>query len=152
MQRVTITIDDDLLAIVDSMVVDRGYTSRSEAFRDLVRDSHTREPSTEASGQCVATLTYVYDHGTRDLARKITEAHHERHDLAVASMRVHLNHDSLMECSVLKGEAQDIIAFANALTNQRGVKYSHLHAIPVTREHAEHHHGDTSVAHDHLHV
>ena len=37
-QRITITIDDDLLAGVDRLMQDRGYTSRSEAMRDILRD------------------------------------------------------------------------------------------------------------------
>ncbi|MFM0505452.1 nickel-responsive transcriptional regulator NikR [Paraburkholderia caffeinilytica] len=152
MQRITITIDDDLLAVVDSLVEQRGYTSRSEAFRDIVRESQARAHEGQPDGQCVATLTYVYDHATRDLARRITQAHHDRHDLAVASMRVHLDHRSLLESSVLRGHAKDVAAFANSLTSQRGVRYAHLHTIPVTIEHAHHHHGDDTAQHEHLHV
>lgn len=152
MQRITITIDDDLLAVVDSLAEQRGYTSRSEAFRDVVRDSQARAQAEELDGQCVATLTYVYDHATRDLARRITQAHHDRHDLAVASMRVHLDHDSLLESSVLRGRARDVAAFSDRLTSQRGVRYAHLHTVPVTIEHAEHHHGDDGSRHEHLHV
>ncbi|HEY2000462.1 nickel-responsive transcriptional regulator NikR [Paraburkholderia sp.] len=152
MQRITITIDDDLLAVVDSLVAQRGYTSRSEAFRDIVRESQARAHGNEVQSQCVATLTYVYDHATRDLARRITQAHHDRHDLAVASMRVHLDHESLLESSVLRGRAQDVAAFADSLTSQRGVRYAHLHTIPVTIEHTQHHHGGDDARHEHLHV
>jgi CopG family nickel-responsive transcriptional regulator len=152
MQRITITIDDDLLEIVDQLMDQRGYTSRSEAFRDLVRERRTREEAQESNGHCVATLTYVYDHGTRELARRITQAHHDRHDLSVASMRVHLDHESLLESSVLRGRTQDIAAFADGLTSQRGVRYAHLHTIPVTIERERHHHGDDSSQHDHVHV
>jgi CopG family nickel-responsive transcriptional regulator len=152
MERITITIDDDLLATVDAMVAQRGYTSRSEAFRDLVRESQTRQPAGEAGEQSVATLTYVYDHATRDLARRITQAHHDRHDLAVASMRVHLDHDSLLESSVLRGRSRDVAAFADSVASQRGVRFARLHTIPVSIERVRHHHGDASDQHDHLHV
>ena len=37
MQRLTISVDDDLAASFDALVAARGYTSRSEAMRDLVR-------------------------------------------------------------------------------------------------------------------
>lgn len=152
MQRITITIDEDLLATVDAMVEARGYSSRSEAFRDLVRESQAREPAGDVGEQCVATLTYVYDHATRELARRITQAHHDRHDLAVASMRVHLDHDSLLESSVLRGRAADVTAFADSVASQRGVRFAHLHTIPVSIERARHHHGDGAEQHDHVHV
>ncbi|MBR8304735.1 MULTISPECIES: nickel-responsive transcriptional regulator NikR [Burkholderia cepacia complex] len=152
MQRITITIDDDLLETVDAMVAQRGYTSRSEAFRDLVRESRAREPAGATDDQCIATLTYVYDHATRDLARRITQAHHDRHDLAVASMRVHLDHDSLLESSVLRGRVQDVQVFADSVGSQRGVRFARLHTIPVSIERTRHHHGNASDQHDHLHV
>jgi CopG family nickel-responsive transcriptional regulator len=67
-------------------------------------------------------------------------------------MRVHLDHESLLESSVLRGRANDVTAFANSLVSQRGVRYAHLHTIPVTIERARHHHGDDSAQHEHLHV
>ncbi|WP_345814176.1 nickel-responsive transcriptional regulator NikR [Paraburkholderia sp. PREW-6R] len=152
MQRITITIDDDLLATVDSMVEQRGYTSRSEALRDLVRESQTRAPATHPGDLCVATLTYVYDHATRDLARRITQAHHDRHDMSVANMRVHLDHDSLLESSVLRGRSQEVAAFADSVSSQRGVRFARLHMIPVSLERLRHHHGSAEDQHDHLHV
>lgn len=152
MQRITITIDEDLLAIVDKKVADRGYTSRSEAFRDLVRESRTREPAAEASDHCVATFSFVYDHATRNLARRITQAHRDRHDLVVATMRVHLDHDSLLETTVLRGKTHEVAQFADSLAGQRGVRYANLHRIPVTIERARHHHGVEIMQHDHLHA
>jgi CopG family transcriptional regulator, nickel-responsive regulator len=152
MRRITITIDDDLLAMVDSLVEQRGYTSRSEALRDIVRESQAHAREDETDRQCVATLTYVYDHATRDLARRITQAHHDRHGLAVATMRVHLDHASLLESSVLRGRVRDVAAFADSLTSQRGVRYANLHTIPVTVEHSRHHHGNDDTRHEHLHV
>jgi Arc/MetJ-type ribon-helix-helix transcriptional regulator len=37
MQRITITIDDDLLAEIDAAATERGYQNRSEIIRDLAR-------------------------------------------------------------------------------------------------------------------
>ena len=106
MQRVTITIDDDLLAELDRLVVARGYQNRSEAIRDLTRAGmqHTA-PETAPDQQCVAALVYVYDHGVRELAKRLTHAFHDHHDMAVSTMHVHLDHDSCMEVTVLKGRA-----------------------------------------------
>lgn len=152
MQRITITIDDELLTSLDELVTERGYTSRSEAFRDLVREHLARQPSVQTGSHCVATLTYVYDHATRDLARRITEAHHDRHDLSVASTRVHLDHMSLLESSVLRGRTADVMNFADSITSQRGVRFANLHTIPALVERSRHHHGDAAEHHDHLHV
>ena len=37
MQRITITIDDDLMGEVERFMQKRGYEARSEVFRDLLR-------------------------------------------------------------------------------------------------------------------
>jgi CopG family nickel-responsive transcriptional regulator len=151
-QRITITIDDDLLAAVDTLMTQRGYTSRSEAFRDIVRDSIDRRGADDPDAACIATLSYVYDHATRDLAGRLTGAYHHRHDLAVASMHVHLDHEACLEVSVLRGSAGAVGAFADALATQRGVRHARLHTIPVKVSSANHRHGDDAAAHPHVHA
>lgn len=49
MQRVTLTLDDDLLAALDALSARRGYHNRSEAVRDILRDA--------LSGSSVAGIT-----------------------------------------------------------------------------------------------
>lgn len=132
MQRITITIDDDLLAVVDQLSRRRGYGSRSEAIRDLVREASAREDAAGSGGTpCIATLTYVYEHETRDLARRLTEAQHHHHDLSVSTLHVHMDHDDCLEVTVLKGAVGQVKAFADTVTTQRGVRFGKLHVIPL---------------------
>lgn len=132
MQRITITIDDDLLAVVDGLAQRRGYGSRSEAIRDLVREASARE-ATAGSGEapCIATLTYVYEHETRDLARRLTTAQHHHHDLSVSTLHVHMDHEDCLEVTVLKGTVAEVKAFADGVVTQRGVRFGNLHVIPA---------------------
>lgn len=150
MQRITITIDDDLLAAVDRLAAQRGYTSRSEAFRDIVRGMVDRDAAASPETQCVATLSYVYDHETRALAQRLTQAQHDRHDLMVASLHVHLDHDACLEVGVLRGAARDVAQFADTLTTQRGVRHASLHIVPVKVSEQRHRHGEDDAPHTHL--
>jgi CopG family nickel-responsive transcriptional regulator len=152
MQRITITIDDDLLQAVDALMDRRGYGSRSEAMRDIIREMVDRERLAEPEADCVGALTFVYDHETRDLARRITTAHHERHDLSVASMHVHLNHESCLEVSVLRGALAEVRAFADAVASQRGVRSAKLHLIPARIATEEHNHGEHTHRHEHVEI
>jgi CopG family transcriptional regulator, nickel-responsive regulator len=152
MQRITITIDDDLLQAVDALMTRRGYASRSEAMRDIVREMVDRERLSEPDADCVGALTFVYDHEVRDLARRITTAHHDRHDLSIASMHVHLNHESCLEVSVLRGSLQDVRGFADAVASQRGVRSAKLHLIPARIASQEHHHGEHPHRHEHVEI
>jgi CopG family transcriptional regulator, nickel-responsive regulator len=78
MQRVTITLDDELMAELDAIITARDL----EAIRDLAR-AGIREAA-EDIGQkrdCVAALVYTYDHAARQLAKRLTSAYHEHHEL-----------------------------------------------------------------------
>jgi CopG family transcriptional regulator, nickel-responsive regulator len=152
MQRITITIDDDLLLAVDELMRRRGYASRSEAMRDIVREMVERDRLAEPDTDCIGALTFVYDHETRDLARRITTAHHERHDLSIASMHVHLNHESCLEVSVLRGALSEVQGFADTVASQRGVRSAKLHVIPARIATEEHSHGDHTHRHEHVDI
>jgi CopG family nickel-responsive transcriptional regulator len=153
MQRITITIDDELLDTVDSVMARRGYPSRSEAVRDMVREAAAREIALADRMPCVAVLGYVYDHETRALAQRLTRAFHDHHDLSVAGMHVHLDHETCLEVSVLRGPVGEVRSLADALTAQRGVRHAHLHVVPVEASTAKHSHGGRDAApHSHLHA
>jgi CopG family nickel-responsive transcriptional regulator len=132
MQRLTITIDDELVAEIDGFIAARGYANRSEALRDLAR-SGLEKFSTETSPerQCVATLSYVYDHAARQLARRLTQDFHAHHGLAQATLHVHLDHDSCLEVTVLKGSSAEVKAFAEHVIAERGVRHGHVAFMPA---------------------
>ncbi len=59
MQRVTITLDDDLLETLDSLSQRRGYNNRSEAIRDILRSALAQEATQQHGTQGFAVLSYV---------------------------------------------------------------------------------------------
>lgn len=131
MNRITITIDDDLAAELDRMIAQRGYPNRSEAIRDLAR-AGMKEMAVAAGDltDCVGVLSYVYDHEARDLARRLTRSHHHHHDISVASLHVHLSADRCLEVSILRGKTNEVQHFADAITSQRSVAHGALKIIP----------------------
>lgn len=144
MERVTITIDDELLAQLDALATLHGYTSRSEAVREMLREVTRQEHLRDGATPCVATLTYVYDHTQHDLPQRLVEAQHHQHDLSVATTHVHFGHDECLEVAILRGPAQAVQRHADALTAQRGVRHAHLHLIPApAHEHGAHSHSHT---------
>ncbi len=133
MQRITISIDDDLLEMVDTLSERRGYTSRSEALRDIVRESLTREQAAGAAKtSCFATLSYVYEHETRELARRLTSAQHHHHDLSVSTLHIHIDERDCLEVAVLRGTVQAVRSFADEVITQRGVRLGNLHIMPIS--------------------
>lgn len=130
MQRVTVTLDDELMADIDAVMAERGYANRSEAIRDLARAGLSRARADAGEGGCVAALVYVYDHAARDLSRRLTHAHHDHHDLSVSSLHVHLDQGTCMEVSVLKGEIGAVRHFADHVIAERSVRHGELVLIP----------------------
>jgi len=73
MQRVTITIDDELMTELDRIIAARGYQNRSEAIRDLARAGIREAGETlDAKRDCVAALVYIYDHAARELPKRLS--------------------------------------------------------------------------------
>ncbi len=133
MERITMSIDEALARAFDELIAARGYASRSEAMRDLLRREveHRRLAGDAKKTYCVATFSYVYNHHTRDLAERINAAQHAKHDLVVSTMHVHLDHEHCLETSVLKGSAAAVRALADGITAERGVRHAQLNLITV---------------------
>jgi CopG family nickel-responsive transcriptional regulator len=153
MQRVTITLDDDLNAAFERYRAQRGYGNRSEAIRDLIRERLDAERlAAEPGGCCVACLSYVYNHHERELAGRLTREHHAHHDLAVSTLHVHLDHDHCLETVVLRGPSDRVQAFADAVIAQPGVRHGRLSVLPVRVAEEAHEHGDAGGAARHVHL
>jgi CopG family transcriptional regulator, nickel-responsive regulator len=132
MQRVTITIDDELMVELDRIIEDRGYQNRSEAIRDLARSGIRQAAETlDKQRECVAALVYVYDHAARDLSRRLVANYHGHHDLSMATLHVHLDDDSCMEVTALRGSGAEVQHFADHIIAERGVRYGRLVMIPT---------------------
>lgn len=149
MERITITIDDDLLSAVDALVEKRGYPSRSEAIRELVREAAKQDYASVGRAPCVATLTYVYDHSVRDLSQRLMHAQHDHHDMGIATTHVHFDHDSCLEVAILRGAIDRIKKMADELTAQRGVRHANLHIVPLKQNQRSHRHEPGTPTHSH---
>lgn len=154
MQRTTIVLDDEFVEELDRLIAVRGYRNRSEAVRDLARAGMRLAAEEEGgTGSCVAALVYVYDHGERELSKRLTSAFHDHHDLSLSAMHVHLDHGSCLEVAVLKGAADDVRHLAHHVVAERGVRHGRLVMVPVEEEAEKHAHSGTSAhKHQHLHV
>src|SRR5262245_12219004 len=154
MQRITITIDNELAQEIDKLAKSRGYQNRSEAMRDLLRAGIVQtEPGVRASRYCVGTLTYVYKQGTRDLPKRLVDAFRAHHDLSIATMRVPLDHESCMEVSLLKGATDRVKHFAQGVIAERGVRHGRIVLVPADIDEQRHAHGAGEPhRHQHVHV
>ena len=134
LQRIGVAIDGDLLGKFDDLISRRGYTNRSEAFRDLIRADLVNEVAQHPSSSIVGTVTLLYDHNVRLLSEKLTSLQHEHHSSILSSLHVHLDHDNCLEVVVLKGKSAEIRAIADLLIAAKGVKHGKLTVTSLVRD------------------
>ncbi|MGE0621914.1 MAG: nickel-responsive transcriptional regulator NikR [Pseudomonadales bacterium] len=131
LSRIGVAIEGDLLADFDAYLEKHHYPSRSEAFRDLIRDALATDPGPDERTEVVGTVTLVYSHSTRHLGDRITALQHDHHACIVSTMHVHLDHDDCLEVVVVRGRAGKVRELADALIAMKGVRQGRLFLSPA---------------------
>jgi CopG family nickel-responsive transcriptional regulator len=126
LSRIGIALDSDLLKRFDRSIEKSGYTNRSEAFRDLIRDRLVRERTAAPDATVVGTVTLIYNHHAHGITEKLTEAQHEHHGLVVSTSHAHLDLDSCLEVLIVHGRAASVEHFADILIGLKGVQHGRL--------------------------
>ncbi|MFZ5926934.1 MAG: nickel-responsive transcriptional regulator NikR [Acidobacteriota bacterium] len=124
--RIGVAIDEDLLKNFDALNARRGYTNRSEAFRDLIRDALVQEKASAPEAEVVGTLTLVYDHHVRLLQERLTHMQHQHYAEIISTLHVHLDHHHCLEVLVLRGRSSRVRQIADRLIATRGVQHGRL--------------------------
>jgi CopG family nickel-responsive transcriptional regulator len=120
--RFGVSLDKGLLDKFDALIAERGYASRSKAFRDLIRGSLIEK--TWKKGDVVAgAVTLVYDHHRKDLMDRITDLQHDFHRLIISTQHIHLDHDHCLEIIAVRGRAGEVERLADRLRSVKGVKH-----------------------------
>ena len=126
LSRIGVAINADLLKKFDRLIASRGYTNRSEAFRDLIRDELVQKSWESPDSQVVGTVTLVYNHHVRLLNEKLTDLQHSHFHHILSTLHVHLDHDNCLEVLVVRGKASAVKKIADALISTKGVKHGRL--------------------------
>jgi CopG family nickel-responsive transcriptional regulator len=126
--RFGISVQDELLESFDGLSAERGYSNRSEAVRDLMRDAlvQSRVKAQPDKTEVIASLTLVYDHHARELTDKMASIQHDHHGLVISVLHVHISHDDCMEVIAMQGKAAEVRHLADALLSLKGVKHGKL--------------------------
>lgn len=144
MDRFTISLDERLASAFDRLIEQRGYTTRSEAVRDILRTQlQTDRERRDGRGHCAASLSYIYNHHERELAERLTSLQHAHHDLIISTMHAHIDHEHCLESVLLKGPIRRVREFADRLIAERGVRHGDLNLISVDLTSSHRHDGAT---------
>lgn len=126
LSRTGVSIDTALLQEFDRFIANKGYTNRSEALRDLIRDHLVTTSVLAPDAEVVGTVTLIYDHHSRLLPEKLTDIQHEHHAEIISTIHAHLDHDTCLEVVVVKGKSKLIQNLADLLISMKGVQHGRL--------------------------
>jgi CopG family transcriptional regulator, nickel-responsive regulator len=124
--RFGVSMENDLLKKFDHLIEKKGYSNRSEALRDLVREKFVEENVTDENQIVFGILTTVYDHHQRELDEKLTEFQHDNYKSIISTTHIHLNHHDCLEVIILKDKAGKIKKISDKLISFKGVKNGKL--------------------------
>jgi CopG family nickel-responsive transcriptional regulator len=120
-ERISFTIESELLGALDSWIEGRGHGNRSEGVRDLIRERLSQEVTADEKSDALGSLTLLYSHSQRQLTDKLVEAGHKHHHHVISSMHVHLDHELCLEVLALRGKAGHLRALAEHMGGMKGV-------------------------------
>jgi CopG family nickel-responsive transcriptional regulator len=124
--RFSVSLPDSLLAELDHRVIRRGYASRSEFVRDLIRERMVEDKWKKDTEKVVGVLTISYDHHQRGLIQRIVDLHHSQYINILCTTHVHLDRDNCLETIIIKGRPREIERIAVKSGGLRGVRFAKL--------------------------
>ena len=124
--RFSVSLEDDLLEKFDRYCRDEQFATRSEAVRQLIRDTLTARAWGSQSQDAVGTLTLVYDHHRTQLGDRLTKLQHDNTDLIISTLHAHLTHDLCLEVIVLRGPSDRLQQIASQLKGMKGIHKGEL--------------------------
>ena len=122
-ERFGVSMDDDLLQTFDRLVSQRGYASRSEAIRDLVRKELVKTEWSDPKAEVVGTVSIVYEHHEHHLSDILTDLQHRHHRSIVSTTHVHLDEHNCLEVIIVRGPSGLVKKIADTLISTKGVKH-----------------------------
>lgn len=123
MAIISISITSELLKKLDRFMQERGYSSRSEAIRDAVRDSLSEyELGKLQKGKVAATITAISEHKRHDVDERLTRLRHEHDDIVSANMHIHIGKNYCLEIFITEGEFEQVLNFIGRIRAMRGIQ------------------------------
>ena len=120
--RTGISFEPKLLKIFDKFIRNKGYSNRSEAINDMIRDrlSHHHE------SEIIGTIKLIYDQRAGHYGKNVSNLQHDYHCQIVSSMHTYLDHHTCLELIVVKGKIDRVNKLLRKIKETEGVKKTQL--------------------------
>jgi CopG family nickel-responsive transcriptional regulator len=135
--RIGVSLEPELLKSFDLLIAQKGFATRSEAIRDLIRNALVQESMAHEEAHAVGTITLVYEHSRGGVKDNMMDVQHRHHAVISSSIHVHLDEEKCLEVLVVHGTVESIQSLVKDLTNVKGVTQGQ--PVLIAGELSEHH-------------
>jgi CopG family nickel-responsive transcriptional regulator len=133
MPIVSISLTSELLKQLDGFKEKQGYTSRSEAIRNAVRDILSEyELSGFERGKVTSTITVISEHEKHDVDERLTRLRHEHDEIISGNMHIHLGKTYCLEIFITEGQVDEVLNFIGRIRAMRGIQQVKYTIVPLT--------------------
>ncbi len=131
MERISITVSEELLRELDRILREKECASRSEGLRDAIRKYIAEQKILDGlKGDVAGSINLIYDHSAPKILERLIDTQHHFSDVIDSSLHVHLDRGHCMEAIVVRGEGERVKELINRLSSIKGVKHAKLEAVP----------------------
>ena len=116
--RTGISFEPKLLKMFDKFIKYKGYSNRSEAINDIIRDRLTHH---HESG-IIGTIKVIYDQRAGHYGKNVSNLQHDYHCQIVSSMHTYLDHHTCLELIVVKGKIERVQKLLKKIKEAKGVR------------------------------
>jgi len=136
--RIGVSVEPELLTSFDELIERKGYATRSEAIRDLIKGMLIEETLKDDTVHTVGTITLVYDHTKSGVNQGLVDVSHEHHHVISSSIHIHLDAEKCLEVLIVHGSMKEVTELSEAINSIKGITHGKpvlLSGEPVDHKH-----------------
>jgi CopG family nickel-responsive transcriptional regulator len=119
--RLSVSLPAELLAQLDSMVEQRGLSSRSQMIAELIRHELAEHNEGIPGAVLSGTITLIYRAESGRVRQALAQAQSEYLTEVISAQHVFLEDDQSLEVLLVQGPSQRLLALCDRLRKIRGV-------------------------------
>ncbi|HEY3419579.1 MAG TPA: nickel-responsive transcriptional regulator NikR [Methanomassiliicoccales archaeon] len=119
--RIGVSVEPDLLTSFDELIERKGYATRSEAIRDLIKGMLIEETLKDDKAHTVGSITLVYDHTKGGVNEGLMAVQHKHHHIISSSIHIHLDTEKCLEVLVVHGSMKEVTKLSEAINSIKGI-------------------------------
>lgn len=129
-RRITISMPEETFQLLDRLVIQRGFDSRSQAVSEMIHQQAADHLSKVGNEVMAGALTLIYDESKSSLLRDIARVCREHVAEVISSQHIMLEDEHVMEVILMQGPARTLRDITNELVTCKGVKRAQITLTP----------------------